>query len=176
LIRRLAYFRGGGSRPSGARPSIGNELGAGMSSAMQTLQMMAGIENVRAQTGKLKAETDFTNTQEAIIGENQSALLRAQTNRETASAAQLQKSMEHLDAQIANLKEDLARKHLSRSDYLETQKAIAQLEALRVRFLQMDVPRGEAAERLNDTWYGRYVRPLLGDISGASSAVRNLVR
>lgn len=67
LSPMLAYSQGGASTPAGAMPQVQNALGAGVNSANQAFQTIAGLQQVQlnqsqaqqavAQTAKIKSET-----------------------------------------------------------------------------------------------------------------------
>ena len=77
----LAYSQGGASTPSGSSYSAVNSVGAGVSSALQTAQLIADLKNVKAQTDQHQTQSAVNRAVERQV--------KADTSLKTATARQV---------------------------------------------------------------------------------------
>jgi len=81
----LAYSQGGASTPAGATTRVENAMGGAVSSALQAQQMLASVDQAKAQTGLLAAQTKKTESEtidqqiNSAIAATQLANLQAET-------------------------------------------------------------------------------------------------
>lgn len=64
----LAYQRGGASTPAGAKAEMQDELGKGVSSALEYKRLVAELDQIRSQTEMSKALTRLYNADASIKG------------------------------------------------------------------------------------------------------------
>lgn len=141
----LAYSQGGASSASGAAARMENVAGPAASSAMQAAQAVAGLSNTAAQTDHIEAQAENTRS-ETALNAYRGALIRADTEKSTHSAAQLKAATENAQAELdgivarSRVARDSARSHISEAD------SRAKSAALGVRF---DNAKAGAADILN---------------------------
>lgn len=110
----LAYSQGGASSGGGASAIMGNEVGAGASSALQSYQTMQGIQNMQAEERAINARTANTDMDTINKGLNQPILKNVgeagkwdyQLKREELNRAQLGNYLTNniMQSQIASAK------------------------------------------------------------------------
>lgn len=184
----LAYANGGAANTSGAQasysnvPHIDNKVAAALTASAQQAQ----IENTQAQTAKTKADTAVSQAlarkTEAEIGytTNSTAKVGAETENIKAGLEEIQARISELRTRsssnqastfLKTAQESLAltqaRLEAGRISLVE-----AQTEATRINanLARLELPGAENTARSNETWWGRNVRPYLGDVDKASNS------
>lgn len=178
----LAYQQGGAGTPSGATaanssmPTIGNKVTAALSAGAQAAQIM----NIKAQTEKTEADTK--------VSEATAKQVEAQTHLTSTSATNVAQQTENLKEQIAQIRENVKlqaqqgtteqqrRVLMSYEAQLKQIQAEVENERLPLTKAQTELTRvttqlnklevAGATNRANSetTWWGRNVRPYLGDV------------
>ncbi|AXH74980.1 MAG: DNA pilot protein [Microviridae sp.] len=182
----LAYSQGGASAPSGSLPSpVQNKVATGVSSANQSAQTMqaiqamdmsrAQVQQVRAQTEKIKSETlDQTLNTAALV--QQIATARA-TAANTEQSTERNKVATNLDVSAfqADLQKRKAQSELSALETLRSSDTFGADVARRKAeslLTELEVPKSKAESRFYDD-LGKanpYLQQMLMLIKGISSA------
>jgi hypothetical protein len=102
----LAYSQGGASSGSGAQATMGNTLGAGVSSAQQGLSTMASVGQAMAQTANTRADTDLKLSQPGLQ-RAQIQNVNADTLSKLTSIPNIAKHGRNLDAATDNIIEGI---------------------------------------------------------------------
>lgn len=192
LSPMLAYSQGGASQPAGAMPQVTNALGAGVSSANQAFQTIAGLQQVQlnksqsdlavAQAAKARSETmdrDLNTAMRAAevgtqqweelkrSGESKTAWSEAKIRREIAEVANRVQSAaaakSESEAGIAAT--DEARQSGSFQADVRRRKAEARISELGVPVAEREAKFSEEAGTMP-----KYVRMLLDILRGGNSA------
>lgn len=95
----LAYKQGGASTPSGAGIPAIDEIGPGISTAMQGMRTLADLENTRANTSKVEQETRTSGAQERLINADTAVRVKDENLRGV--------DIEHRGAEVALRKGEL---------------------------------------------------------------------
>jgi len=163
----LTYSQGGASTPGGASAHLGNVGGAGLSSAMQAVNTIVGLDQVladtdrsRAEAGRIRSET-FLNT----VREEQ---MRAGTQQSWASASQ------------ANAMHDLIRSQVEGQGLLntwsrDTLEPRTRGEGSKARLLRYSEDEAKAESQF---WRSggdemKWIKSLLGMVFGGSGLVNS---
>lgn len=118
----LAYSQGGASSPSGATATMSNELGAGVSSALQGMSALQQLEATQASIGQTEAATRHIGAQIANT-QAQTGYTTAQELKTLAEVReQMPKQRDWLDAQIGKARADTTGSHLSNEYAAKTMK------------------------------------------------------
>lgn len=167
----LAYSQGGASTPGGASAVLQNELGAGVSSAAQALQM----ENTQSQNALIDAQTEKTKA-ETLTELKRPELVRRQTELTNQQIHESISRMHLTGEQRDKVKQEVI-------NLRETQGILA-AELMLKRF-ELLVAEAESPAQINEaiaqakawaTEYGQTVRPYAKDATSAAGVVRNLRR
>jgi len=165
----LAYMKGGASTPSGSTAQLENPargLGQSVGSAVQARKAAALLD---AQIYETNARGDTAVEQGRLLSEQ----------RLSAAIDNIQK--EQFSAQDAQAKIDLARKQVEQiSEAIEHSKSQQESEALARQLMrlemmakQLGLPSLLNEARIDESWYGKYIRPLLkdaGQITGVAGS------
>jgi len=152
----LAYSQGGASSPGGSTAQMGNEIGAGMSSALGAVQALTSIENVNSQT-------DFTRAQTA------NALATAEKIQEeigatSASAEYTRDLARNVRAGLPGTEAESAYKRGSLQDRLKGTRSHASLA-------EYELSGARNRSQYQDTWVGRNISPFLHDALQGARAI-----
>ena len=186
----LAYQQGGAGTPTGATasnsgiPQIGNKVAAGLTAAAQAAQIM----NLKAQTEKTEADTEVS-----VATAKQ---VEAQTHMTTTSTTKIAQETENLKEQIAQIRQNV---HLQRAQTgeslnkqvltvqqaelarIETElakgkisltEAQTQLTKVTTKLSQLEIEGATNKNESEKTWWGRNVRPYLGDVGSATNSAQ----
>jgi len=152
----LAYSQGGASSPGGSTAVMGNEIGAGMSSALGSLQALTAIENTNAQTDFQRAQTA-----NALATAEQ---IQEQIGATSASAEYTRDLSRNLRAGLPGVEADSAYKKGSVSDRLKGTRASASLA-------DYELSGARNRSQYQDTWVGRNISPFLHDALQGARAI-----
>lgn len=184
----LAYTQGGAGNVSGSQASYSSlpQIGNKMSAALNNSAIAAQIENITAQTGKTEADTEVS---KALADKT-----RAETGYTTTSTANVAQQTTNLKEQIGEIQAriSLAHRHASESQsrtfLLDSQQALAETEnrltagkitlteaqtiatKINARLNALEIPGAENTADSNKTWFGRNIRPYLGDVGRVTNS------
>jgi len=167
----LAYMKGGASTPSGATADQENPMrnvGNIASSAGAALRMNKLVEAQAYQatmTGdREKAQEQFLNEQKYGVGLDN--LLKEQFSATNAQLTQdkIRHEMDQLAASVKHIESQLESEVIGRRIALLEEQAHA-----------LGMPALRNQSKIDETWYGKYVRPLLKDVSGVASTASSAV-
>lgn len=171
----LAYMgggaHGGASTPSGATASQENpakSAGNIVSSAAQTMRLNklldAQVYKEYAEGDKAVGEMQLSNV--VKYGHSLDNLIKEEFSAPTA-AANLDKMRHEMDQLAASVK------HIS--SQMESETIARRIALLEERAHQLGMPSLINQSNIDESWYGRYVRPLLKDVSGVTGAASSAV-
>lgn len=164
---------GGGVTSAGAAAHVQNAMAPAVSSALSASQMMAVIENIKAQTNRTNIQAAVDATQIPKL-EQETHTSSSAENLQTRQAQRIAYEIQKLVAEVQLIGE---RTGLTRE---ETNRVIAEipnvvLQGGKIRadtrnqnanalLSELEVPRMRNQAAVDETGYGRNVRPFLGDI------------
>lgn len=171
----LAYSQGGASTPVGSMPQVQNAMGAAVSSAAQTMNMVQGVqqieqskaatERIQAETAKIRSETydremNVTAKTEQIASTNAGMLLRLQQGLTEAARRGLVENdaeLRKLQSQLASIRVD--RENTTFADDVAIRKAQRILK-------ESGIPEAQATAKFftqgeGTGEYNRYIQQLL---------------
>lgn len=168
----LAYSQGGAASGGGAQATIGNEVGAGMSSAIQMAmtkqqlaQMAAQTENTQANTGKTEVDTRLA--EEDVIlrstqGRHESERIKhtEELAREVALRNYVNRATQSAQISLASSSADLRRHESDKESWLK-------------QHAKADLPGKQAYGNFWSTGYGKSY-PYLeksGELANSASSV-----
>jgi len=152
----LAYSQGGASSPGGSTAVMGNEIGAGMSSALGSLQTLTAIENTNAQTDFQRAQTA-----NALATAEQ---IQEQIGATSASAEYTRDLSKNLRAGLPGVEAESRYKTRSESDRVKGTRAHASLA-------EYELAGARNRSQYQDTWVGRNISPFLHDALQGARAI-----
>lgn len=188
LSPMLAYSQGGASTPSGGQASVHDPITPAVHSALSAYDRRLATSQNEANVANTQADTQVKKAQEMK--------LKAETPSEGQFQQKLQMEMNNLSIQynltekqvgrvieeIHNLKSENERiqgaVELIRSQTRLTGKQ-AEKAARDIVLLDASIPGAEAVRKLDETWYGQHVRPLLPDVGSvvnSAGKAANIVR
>lgn len=152
----LAYSQGGASTPGGSTAVMGNELGQGMSSALQSAQAITAIENTRSTT-------DFNRAQTA------NALASAEKIQEeigatSASAEYTRDLARNVRAGLPGTEAESRYKEASWRDRAKGTRASASLA-------DYELAGARNRSQYQESWVGRNISPFLHDALQGARAI-----
>lgn len=184
----LAYQQGGSGTPTGATasnqsmPQIGNKMTAALNASAQAAQIM----NIKAQTEKTEADT--------AVSMATAKQVEAQTALTTSSTTNVQQQTTNLQVQIDQIKENIAYTREQRLTEVQKQGLVAaqagltavqqQVEERRIGYTEaqtqvqkilaklqsLEIPGATNRAGSENTWWGRNVRPYLGDVGSVTNS------
>jgi len=198
----LAYQQGGASSPSGASIPVQSELGGAVSSAMQSAQVLAGIEKMKAETDQARA-TALVSAAMApkIAAEARTANVAANVAQLTEMDQRSKISNEagtsyytYAKSQEDNFQANITSKAMQ-ADF-ENQRRISSANAARVeqqvqqeaamfreqlrqtqaaaRLSELQIPGAENEASKAETWYGENIAPYLGDLGRITNSAASV--
>lgn len=175
----LAYSQGGASTPAGSTTRVENAMGPAVSSALQAQQTLAGVEQSKAQTGLITAQTKKTESEtidqqiNSAIAAAQLANMQAETPGKVAMSSNAETKRDH------DYLEYVAKYGPNHADYKEVQqdgsgfKADSDKRKAEARLKQLDIAESVAREKFFKSDLGEmspWIRQLLEVVRGVSSA------
>lgn len=184
----LAYQQGGAGTPSGATassssmPQIGNKVAAALTAGAQAAQIM----NLKAQTEKTQADTEVSHATAKQV--------EAQTHLTTSSTTKVQQETENLKETIEQIRENVQLQKAQKHNYIhdtllkDANIELSEIEAkltsgkiglteaqtkltkVTTRLSELDIAGAQNKSESDKTWWGRNVRPYLGDIGSATNS------
>lgn len=184
----LAYQQGGAGTPSGATassssmPQIGNKVAAALTAGAQAAQIM----NLKAQTEKTQADTEVSHATAKQV--------EAQTHLTTSSTTKVQQETENLKETINQIRQNVHLQRAQTGESLNKQvltvqqaeltrieqqltqgkigltEAQTQLTRVTTKLSELDVAGSQNKSDSDKTWWGRNVRPYLGDLGSATNS------
>lgn len=142
----LAYSQGPASSPGGSQATMGNELGAGVSSAFSGAQSIAALDQIASTTQQSNA---------------QASLLKAQAINATLEADKIASQTRLSNAQEGQVKADIDR---IRSDIVG--------QGLNQQSMRLGMSSRENLNWMANTPWGKYITPFLNDASSLSRMVK----
>lgn len=184
----LAYTNGGAANTSGAQASYSNvpQITNKVQAALTASAAQAQIANTQAQTEKTKADT--------LVSEALAKKTDAEIGYTTTSTANVAQQTTNLKEQIGEIQAriSLAHRHASESQsrtfLLNSQQALAETEnkltagkitlteaqtiatKINARLNALEIPGAENTAESNKTWFGRNIRPYLGDVGRVTNS------
>ena len=190
----LAFMQGGGqgaSTPSGGANHGGvtsagaaavaqNSALAGINSAASAAETVARVENIRAQTNRTNIQAAVDATQigkiEQDIHTSSSAeeLNRSQIGRIRHEINKLVAEVERIGEQNNLTREETAKMKVEVVNAALTGRKIqadTRSTNANAQLIELQETRARNSQDWDDSWYGRWIRPMLSDVfTGASSA------
>ena len=186
----LAYQQGGAGTPTGATaqtssmPQIENKMAAALTAGAQAANTMYTV----SQTKKTEAETEVAHATAKQV-EAQTALtttsatnIAQQTENLKETVSQIRQNVKYQaeqthteawrrtlmnsQAALADVERDLAEKKISLTE------AQTRLSNITSTLSQYEIPGASNKASSDQTWWGRNVRPYLGDIGSATNSAQ----
>lgn len=171
----LAYMgggaHGGASTPSGATAHQENpakNVGQIASSAGQTMRMNKLLD---AQVYKTLAEGDHSVGQTQLANEQKFGISLDNLIKEQFSAPSAQANLDKIRTEMDHLVSSI--KHID--SQMETESIARRIANLEVQARELGMPGLANQSAIDESWYGKHVRPLLKDISGVTGAASSAV-
>lgn len=171
----LAYQQGGASSPQGAMaspvtPVIGNKMAAGLSSGFQSAQVMAGVQNVKADTLLKEAEADRVR-EDTILKGTTGVNIAADTVKKRAEVSRMNYEVDKLIAE----KESIQNQEKQRAfDVNILMPLEAKLRKAQAELAELEIPRMKNLADSQGSWWMRNVSPYLGDVGRVTGSSADL--
>ena len=163
-------------------PQIGNKVAAALTAGAQAAQIM----NLKAQTEKTQADTEVSLATAKQV--------EAQTHLTTSSTTKVQQETENLKETINQIRQNVHLQRAQTGESLNKQvltvqqaeltrieqqltqgkiglnEAQTQLTKVTTRLSELDIAGAQNKSESDKTWWGRNVRPYLGDLGSATNS------
>lgn len=167
----LAYMKGGASTPSGATASQEAPVkGVGqMASSAVAASRMSKLIEAQAYQATMAGDHSVAQSQLADVqkyGISLDNLIKEEFSAPTAAANQqkLKTEIDHLVSSISHIESQK-----------ETEAVARRIAMLEIKARELGMPSLINQSNIDESWYGRHVRPLLKDISGVTGAASSAV-
>lgn len=182
----LAYSQGGASTPGGAAaPVIARQYQSPVQAGVASAAALAGVQNTEADT-KLKEVQAKTEAKMAGLREEQTDLTRSQRIKVDHELGQITASIDLTKAQEAEVLQKaynlVAQERLTMEQVKSTLASIRLTEtqqdkvAAEIFMLQKQMHGAAAQSAIDDSEYGRSVRPFLDDVHKAAGSAEAVSR
>lgn len=167
----LAYMKGGADTPSGATADIENPArGVGQLASSAAAAARVG-DLIKAQTYQANMSGDKAAAETNTELERKLSLALDNNLKEDFSAIEAQGRVDRAKADMTMLAEQV--KHVQ--SQMESERIGRAMVAMEIRAKELGLPSLINEANIDESWYGRYVRPLLKDAGQATGAASSAV-